>query len=75
MVNDGKRYMESYSQTRCDIGYVLLKMHQNFFGRTVKGTEKAGFPGFKLKDTNMNAEEARAVCVWRDFTKIQKKRE
>ena len=54
-IQDDKKYLKPYRQTRCKIEYRLLKTHQNFFRITWEENRKAGFPGFGSKDTNINA--------------------
>ncbi|ASI13429.1 IS200/IS605 family transposase OrfB [Candidatus Mancarchaeum acidiphilum] len=50
IIQDDKRYLKLYSQTRCEIEYRLLKAYQNFFRRIKEGNRKAGFPRFKSRD-------------------------
>ena len=50
IVQEDKRYLKLYSQTRCEIEYRLLKAYQNFFRRIKEGNRKAGFPRFRSKD-------------------------
>ena len=50
IIQDDKKYLKLYSQTRCEIEYRLLKAYQNFFRRIREGNKKAGFPRFKSKD-------------------------
>ncbi|ASI13732.1 IS200/IS605 family transposase OrfB [Candidatus Mancarchaeum acidiphilum] len=47
VIQDDKRYLKLYSQTRCEIEYRLLKAYQNFFRRIKEGNKEAGFPRFK----------------------------
>jgi putative transposase len=53
-IEEDKKYLQIYSQTRCEIKYRILKAYQNFF-RRVKGKKsgkhiKAGFPRFRSMD-------------------------
>ena len=50
IIQDDKKYLKLYSQTRCEIELRLMKAYQNFFRRTKEGNKKAGFPRFKSKD-------------------------
>ena len=50
IIQDDKKYLKLYSQTRCEIEFRLLKAYQNFFRRIREGNRKAGFPRFKSKD-------------------------
>ncbi len=50
IINEDKKFLKLYSQTRCEIEYRLMKAYQNFFRRVKKGNGKAGFPRFKPKD-------------------------
>ncbi len=50
IINEDKRFLKLYSQTRCEIEYRTLKAYQNFFRRIKEGNKKAGFPRFKSKD-------------------------
>ncbi|ASI13643.1 IS200/IS605 family transposase OrfB [Candidatus Mancarchaeum acidiphilum] len=52
IIQDDKRYLKLYSQTRCEIEYRLLKAYQNFFRRIKEGNRKAGFPRFRSRDIN-----------------------
>ena len=47
IIQEDKKYLKLYSQTRCEIEYRLLKAYQNFFRRIKEGTRKAGFPRFR----------------------------
>ena len=49
-IQDDKRYLKLYSQTRCEIEFRLLKAYQNFFRRIKEGNRKAGFPRFRSRD-------------------------
>ncbi len=49
-IQEDKRFLKLYSQTRCEIEYRLLKAYQNFFRRIKEGNRKAGFPRFKSRD-------------------------
>ena len=50
IIQEDKRYLKLYSQTRCEIEYRLLKAYQNFFRRVKEGNTKAGFPRFRSRD-------------------------
>jgi putative transposase len=50
IIQEDKRYLKLYSQTRCEIEFRLLKAYQNFFRRVKEGNKKAGFPRFKSRD-------------------------
>jgi putative transposase len=50
IIQDDKRYLKLYSQTRCEIEFRLLKAYQNFFRKIKEGNRKAGFPRFKSRD-------------------------
>jgi len=49
-----KKYLQLYSQTRCEIRYRVLKAYKNFFRRIKEKRngkkQKVGFPRFKSKD-------------------------
>jgi putative transposase len=53
-IENDKRYLQIYSQTRCEIKYRILKAYQNFFRRVKEKhngkKQKAGFPRFKSRD-------------------------
>ena len=53
IIQDDKKYLKLYSQTRCEIEYRLMKAYQNFFRRVKekKGKKReVGFPRFRSKD-------------------------
>ena len=50
IIQEDKRYLKLYSQTRCEIEYRLLKAYQNFFRRIKEGSKKAGFPRFRSRE-------------------------
>ena len=50
IIQEDKKYLKLYSQTRCEIEYRLLKAYQNFFRRIIEGNRKAGFPRFRSRD-------------------------
>ncbi|ASI13671.1 IS200/IS605 family transposase OrfB [Candidatus Mancarchaeum acidiphilum] len=50
IIQDDKKYLKLYSQTRCEIEYRLLKAYQNFFRRIKEENRKAGFPRFKSRN-------------------------
>ncbi len=50
IIQEDKRYLKLYSQTRCEIEYRLKKAYSNFFGRCKEGKGKKGFPRFKSRD-------------------------
>ncbi len=50
IIQEDKKYLKLYSQTRCEIEFRLMKAYQNFFRRIKEGNRKAGFPRFKSKD-------------------------
>ncbi len=50
IIQDDKKYLKLYSQTRCEIEYRLLKAYQNFFRRIKEGNKKKGFPRFRSRD-------------------------
>ncbi|MCL4364736.1 transposase, partial [Candidatus Marsarchaeota archaeon] len=50
IIQEDKKYLKLYSQTRCEIEYRLLKAYQNFFRRVMEGNKKAGFPRFRSRD-------------------------
>ena len=47
IIQEDKKYLKLYAQTRCEIEYRLLKAYQNFFRRIKEGNKKAGFPRFR----------------------------
>ena len=53
-IENDKRFLQIYSQTRCEIKYRVLKAYQNFFRRVNEKKSgkriKVGFPRFKSKD-------------------------
>jgi len=49
IIQEDKKYLKLYPQTRCEIEYRLLKAYQNFFRRIKEGNKKAGFPRFKSR--------------------------
>ena len=49
-IQEDKKYLKLYSQTRCEIEYRLFKAYQNFFRRIKEGNKKAGFPRFRSRD-------------------------
>ncbi len=50
IIQEDKKFLKLYSQTRCEIEYRLLKAYQNFFRRIKEGNRKAGFPRFRSRD-------------------------
>ena len=44
IIQEDKRYLKLYSQTRCEIEFRFLKAYQNFFRRIKEENKKAGFP-------------------------------
>ncbi len=50
IIQEDKKYLKLYSQTRCEIEFRLLKAYQNFFRRIRDGNKKTGFPRFKSRD-------------------------
>ena len=50
IIQEDKKYLKLYSQTRCEIEFRLLKAYQNFFRRLKEGNGKAGFPRFRSRD-------------------------
>ncbi len=50
IIQEDKKYLKLYSQTRCEIEYRILKAYQSFFRRIKEGNRKAGFPRFKSRD-------------------------
>ncbi len=50
IIQEDKRYLKLYSQTRCEIEYRILKAYQNFFRRIKEGNKKGGFPRFRSRD-------------------------
>ena len=50
IIQEDKRYLKLYSQTRCEIEFRLMKAYQNFFRRIREGNRRAGFPRFRSKD-------------------------
>ncbi|MCL4365523.1 transposase [Candidatus Marsarchaeota archaeon] len=50
IIQEDKKYLKLYSQTRCEIEYRLLKAYQKFFRRVMEGSKKAGFPRFRSRD-------------------------
>ena len=50
IIQEDKKYLKLYSQTRCEIEFRLLKAYQNFFRRIKEGNKKAGFPRFRSRD-------------------------
>ena len=50
IIQEDKKYLKLYSQTRCEIEYRLMKAYQNFFRRIKEGSKKAGFPRFRSRD-------------------------
>ena len=53
-IEKDKKYLQIYSQTRCEIKYRMLKAYQNFFRRCKEKKNgkkaKAGFPRFRSRD-------------------------
>jgi putative transposase len=53
-IEKDKRFLQIYSQTRCEIKYRVLKAYQNFFRRVKENKSgkkiKVGFPRFKSSD-------------------------
>ncbi|ASI14114.1 IS200/IS605 family transposase OrfB [Candidatus Mancarchaeum acidiphilum] len=53
-IEKDKRFLQIYSQVRCEIKYRVLKAYKNFFRRINEKKQgkkvKAGFPRFKSKD-------------------------
>ena len=53
-IEEDKKYLKIYSQTRCEIKYRVLKAYKNFFRRIKENKSgkkiNAGFPRFKSKD-------------------------
>ena len=50
IIQEDRKYLKLYSQTRCEIEFRLLKAYQNFFRRIREGNRKAGFPRFRSRD-------------------------
>ena len=50
IIKEDNKYLELYSQTRCEIEYRLLKAYSKFFDGCKEGNRKAGFPRFKSRD-------------------------
>ena len=50
IIQEDKKYLKLYSQTRCEIEYRLLKAYLNFFRRIKERKKKAGFPRFRPRD-------------------------
>ncbi|EQD66248.1 transposase IS891/IS1136/IS1341 family [mine drainage metagenome] len=50
IIQEDKKFLKLYSQTRCEIEFRLLKAYQNFFRRIKEGNKKAGFPRFRSRD-------------------------
>ena len=50
IIQEDKKYLKLYSQTRCEIEYRLLRAYQNVFRRIKEGNRKAGFPRFRSRD-------------------------
>ncbi|MGC8484004.1 MAG: hypothetical protein ACP5OE_10225, partial [Thermodesulfobium sp.] len=54
IVQEDKKYLKLYSQTRCEIEYRLIKAYRNFFRRVKEKKQgkkvKVGFPRFKSID-------------------------
>ena len=50
IIQEDKKYLKLYSQTRCEIEYRLIKAYQNFFRRVKEGNKKAGFPRFRSRE-------------------------
>ena len=50
IIQEDKRYLKLYSQTRCEIEFRLMKAYQNFFRRIREGNRRAGFQRFRSKD-------------------------
>ena len=48
IIQEDKKYLKLYSQTRCEIEYRLLKAYQNFFRRIKEGNKKALFLSLRL---------------------------
>ena len=53
-IENDKRFLQIYSQTRCEIKYRVMKAYQNFFRRVKEKKSgkriKVGFPRFKSSD-------------------------
>ena len=50
IIQEDKKYLKLYSQTRCEIEFRLLRAYQNFFRRIREGNRRAGFPRFRSRD-------------------------
>ncbi len=57
IIQEDKKYLKLYSQTRCKIEYRLMKEYQNFFRRVKENKGKkqeVGFPCFRSRDRNIS---------------------
>ena len=54
IIQEDKKYLKLYSQTRCEIEYRLMKAYQNSFRRVKEKRQgkkqKVGFPRFRSRD-------------------------
>ena len=50
IIQEDKKYLKLYSQTRCEIEFRIFKAYRNFFRRVREGNRKAGFPRFRSRD-------------------------
>ncbi|MCL5007442.1 MAG: transposase [Candidatus Marsarchaeota archaeon] len=50
IIQEDKKYLRLYSQTRCEIEFRIFKAYRNFFRRVREGNRKAGFPRFRSRD-------------------------
>ena len=50
IIQEDKKYLRLYSQTRCEIEFRIFKAYLNFFRRVREGNRKAGFPRFRSRD-------------------------
>ena len=50
IIQEDKKYLKLYSQTRCEIEFRIFKAYLNFFRRVREGNRKAGFPRFRSRD-------------------------
>ena len=63
IIQDDKKYLKLYSQTRCEIEFRLLKAYQNFFRRIKEGNRKAGFPRFRSRDRYKSITYRSEYCI------------
>ena len=61
IIQEDKKYLKLYSQTRCEIEYRLLKAYQNFFRRIKEGNKKVGFSIFVPSEIATNEFSPKSI--------------